>query len=606
MEIDAAYRALKDDRNSLLQNYCTKELVKHVLDRDYKQLEVDRERFRIEWIQNLHPNYNNTNRENPEEQPEYSSTAALAWMLIVQSAMLNDRLIQDMKETAAAKKLAMPACGDWPHYFLPNPCVEVRQAFKDYVAARWPIHVFALDPAVDEQNIADSLTLQREHQFALSLAFTSGRINANQFSRSARRLESQFDTINLNRTQVGFSHGDNIFGWRFTPRFQSPPTKGNLTTLFRDQLLGAPLLPQHSRKLDVGPRECIALVIMPSFVPYVNVEVASNWYCLDNPKHVLFNHVQSMNLSQTVQAIRKNECAVGDADRYRDGDLGRLVNRAEQLSARLPLQSMTAQVPVQTTLGGFEMFVNGTTDLAPELSGWYGAPGIDPNNDTTLFLVGDHFSVTQSKVLSGNRPVVDKKMISRQVMQVVVPAGAMETKNGCVQINVATPYGVSQDLLVPMVRPPKPPMAASATLSNSATIVYKKAGETTGDGKYKLELGEVVGKAGVFVQWPADAGGAPATVDLVFTFTYNDCPLDVTIGGIPSTGTQYHLDQNKLKSLVEKLFESLNRLGAFNDTTNPLKTPLVTKKITIVPVGAPDKAKPAANQIELKFECSIK
>ena len=462
MEIDAAYRALKDERNDLFQKFCTRELVKHVLDRDYKELENEREKFRDEWIQKLVAKQGGTNKENPEEQPEYSSSAALAWMLIVQSALLNDRLIQDMKETAAAKNKPLPNCGEWPHYFLPDPCAEVRLAFKEYVGLRWPIHVFALDPATDEQNIADSLTLQRESQFALSLAFTSGRINANQFTRFARRLESQYDTIALNRTQIGFSHGDNIFGWRFTPRFQSPPTQGNLKTIFRDQLLGASLHPQHTRKLEVGPRECVALVIMPSFVPYVNVEVASNWFCLDNPKHVLINHVRAMNLSETVQAIRTQQCAIGDSERYREGDLGRLVNRAEQLSARLPLQSMTAQVPVQTTLGGFEMFVNGTTDLAPELSGWYGAPGIDPNNATTLFLVGDHFSVTQSKVLAGTRPV-EHKMISRQVMQVTVPAGVMPTKNDCVQMNVATPYGVSQDLLVPYVKPPKAAPAQPAT-----------------------------------------------------------------------------------------------------------------------------------------------
>ena len=37
---------------------------------------------------------------------------------------------------------------------------------------------------------------------------------------------------------------------------------------------------------------------------------------------------------------------------------------------------MGVQIPYENTLGGFEMFNTGITDLAPELVGWYGAPGI--------------------------------------------------------------------------------------------------------------------------------------------------------------------------------------------------------------------------------------
>ena len=52
------------------------------------------------------------------------------------------------------------------------------------------------------------------------------------------------------------------------------------------------------------------------------------------------------------------------------------MTRVDQLDRELPLQSMRAMVPYENTLGGFEMFNTGVTDLAPELIGWYGAPGI--------------------------------------------------------------------------------------------------------------------------------------------------------------------------------------------------------------------------------------
>ena len=315
-----------------------------------------------------------------------------------------------------------------------------------------------------------------------------GRINANQFSRFARRLESEYETVDLNRTQIGFSHGDDVFGWRFYPRFQAPPVSGNISTLVRDNILGGPSRNRLLRgeRLEPGPRECVALVVMPSFVPNFTLEVATNWFGLANPKHKAFDHTQAMHLSRKVQAIRANNCTVTDAGRYRAGDLGRLVNRAEQLSARLPLQTLGGQVPTDGNLGGFELFVNGTSDLAPELYGWYGAPGIDRGKDTTLFLVGDHFSVTQSRVLVGNQEVTNKKLISRQVMQVTVPQSAIPTARGEIQVNVATPYGVSQDLLVPVANLPKPPVAVAA-LPNAAAVTYEKQGTNAGDGKFRLD-----------------------------------------------------------------------------------------------------------------------
>jgi hypothetical protein len=172
-------------------------------------------------------------------------------------------------------------------------------------------------------------------------------------------------------------------------------------------------------------------------------------------------------------------------------------------------------------LGGFEMFNSGVTDLGPSLSGWYGAPGIlipkpadgaaecdcaveygsstymypvpvgidettkRPTVDkskvegrymqcagtcqgTTLFLVGDRFSVHETKVIAGGR-CVPFSLLSRQIMQVTVPynVNAMPYKSDgavkrVVDVHVATPYGVSSHLLIPVVEPPQPPTAAAA------------------------------------------------------------------------------------------------------------------------------------------------
>src|SRR5262249_23320050 len=151
-----------------------------------------------------------------------------------------------------------------------------------------------------------------------------------------------------------------------------------------------------------------AVVMMPSFVPYATVETSSGWLplaghglsprSLDHTKH---ETADAMRASRHIKAIQNCSAQVADADCYRDGDLMRLMRRAEQLAARLPLQTMQVQVPYENTLGGFAMFSSGITDLAPELYGWYGEPGIRPDRETTLFLVGDHFSVHQTRVVAG-------------------------------------------------------------------------------------------------------------------------------------------------------------------------------------------------------------
>lgn len=594
-EIDAAYRFLSRPEHQVFwERFCTEEMARLVHTRNGSRLREERRAFRDMFAEvSESPRY----EASLEEQSEFSSTAGLVWALLVDAALLNERLMLDMKETAASKNVVLP-CDQWHPFYLPNPPAETRAVFAEYVKARWPVHVFALDPETNDQNIVDSLSTRREIQLALSIAFASGHLNANQFSRFVRRLDAQYETIALNRTQIGFSHGNDTFGWRFYPRFQTPGTRSNLVTIARDQVIGGPTTNQllRERRMEPGPRECTALVIMPAFISSVQLDVVSNWFGLANPKRKVFDHTQAMKLSRRVQALRTDGWAAHDSYKYRDGDHRLLLARAEQLSNRLPLQTMTTSVPTNDNLSGFELFSNGTSSLAPQLYGWYGAPGIVEGKETTLFLVGDYFSVSQSRVLIGNQPAKNKEMISRQVMKVVVPKEAIPRSDGKIQIHVATPYGVSQELLVNVVKPREQKRAAEPA---NVVVNYDKRGNRGTDGKFDLVNAEVPQRTFGRIGWPNNRAPSNGKVKLVFK--YKDCPIEMEKTG-QVYGDQIYFDNKVLEEIAAELFKQLKPFGPFSDDMNPLKDGFKTDSIYHMVSGSKVES---LNGLVLKFKCNI-
>jgi hypothetical protein len=451
-ELAGAQKLLQEPTNVELWGFCNQALVVAVRSHATESIRVQRDQFLALLAQK-------TNGSAPVSP----TIQALSWAWIVESALLTDQLMRDMKEAASAKGCAPPGPDPdqpWPveyDFFKPNPQHQAREAFKQYVSIRWPIHVFALDPVQQEQNIGSTFSGSREMQLALSVGFVNGQISAQDLMQYSRRVEFDAQTIDLNGTTVGFSNGENTFGWRFYPRFQTPEIQSNLMAFIQTVFTGGPNRNEllHERRLEPGIRECDAIVIMPSFVPYVSVDVSSNWFSLVNPRKKHLNAAYAMRLSRQVKEIQTCKSMVADGHCYRDGDVSRLYAKAQQLETRLPFQTMTVQVPYENTLGGFGMFNTGITDLAPELTGWYGAPSINPTASTTVFLVGDHFSVLQTAVIAGGQqlPTTAVQLLSRQVLQATIPGNTITTgTNGeqFVDVQLATPYGVTQHLMIPV------------------------------------------------------------------------------------------------------------------------------------------------------------
>lgn len=400
---------------------------------------------------------------------------ALAWGVVIEATLLNDLLVRDIRETTSNK--GCPPLGDaWLDYYHPTPSPQAKHTFNSYVTCRWPMYTFAVDPVTEQQNIQDTLSQRREMQLAMSLAFASGRITASQFTRFARRLEADYQTVDLNRTVVGFSHGDNTFGWRFYPRFQTPDIPGTLEVVGRDLLGGRPFNRDQElreRRLEPGQRECMALVIMPSFVPFAEVHISSSWFSLADPKHKNASTHDNVKMSRMIRSIEKCMPDHKHIDNYLPGEYNRLQAKASMLASRFPLQDMKFQVPYENTLGGFEFFNSGITDLVPQLRGWYGIAGYD-GKGVDVFLMGDNFSINNSIVVAGGKKIAPN-LLSRQVLQVYLPEGVavsadpdrQHSQSGAyVDIRLATPYGVGGPLRIPVLpQPPKEqPKAPAAPL----------------------------------------------------------------------------------------------------------------------------------------------
>ncbi len=430
----------KCDGESLWTRYCTPELAQAVNTHDAYFLVHKRQQF----MQDL----NGATR--------HSATATLAWAIIVDAARLNEHLIEDMQDLAKSKGCG---CSNVESMCFVGPVEtltpEAQEAFKQYVRCRWPIMVFALDPQAEQQNVAEQFSRSRELQVAVAVAVAAGNVSPSCAGNFMRRLETEIETISLNSTAVAFSHGDDAFGWRFYPRLQSPDSPGTLGA-FGQTLFGGPT-PDHDlrdRKLEPGIRTCNAVVIMPSFVPYVTIESRANWFGLTNPEKKELTLHDTMRISRSYQSIRQVLQPDAGGSRYRPGDVAQLSNALNQLEHRLPLQSVMVEVPYLNTLGSDELFKSGADGLGPQLRGWYGAPGIDPTGVTTLYLVGKKLSVTQTQIIAGGRSV-QFKMLSRNVLQISVPPGVQpleEPYSDLVDIQAAAPYSPSCHLLVPIIK----------------------------------------------------------------------------------------------------------------------------------------------------------
>ena len=544
-------------------------------------------------------------RENISQKP----IGALCWAIAVDAAVLDFALRVDARKVFEAKDLPCDALETVRFYHPPQVANDEGKAvFCEYVRQRWPIITFALDPVTDQQNIADSFNLKRDLQLAVSFAFATGQINFSQLNTFRRQIEQSSDTIALNRTVTGFANNNDTFGFRFSPRFQNPPSqKTNLAVIASQLISGGPGPNYQTRKskLEPGMRELTATLLIPTFLPTMRVNLAANWFKLTDPEHLIFHTARQMERGRRVQELRAAAAALCNAHEYRGADYRVLQSKLEQLEAMLPMQSRVIQLPFENSANGFDLFSEGATALVPELTGYSGVDVITApasssggsaastssstattaspppatfsvtslttppttatytiNGGTTsiadIFVFGKYISLLDSRVIAGGKSA-SFEVLSREVLHVQIPANVIATTTDdnktYIEVYVATPNGISNSLLVPYLpATPAPQVAYDVPTANQSIAFYYQWLPSADQSSHSLVATVDPGTKGLPITWDSNTGLAPKRIQVQFTAIVNNQNVVLTLQAAAGTQDDYTIDlQQFAVTLLKRL-----------------------------------------------------
>jgi hypothetical protein len=464
-----------------------------------------------------------------------SPLGPLCWAIAVDAGLLNERLQEDIRCQVGANGFTCKYAPDSIIFYLPpslantGPGITAAQVFQDYVKARWPLITFSLDPVVDQQNIADAYSLRRELQLAVAYAFSTGRISFNQLNRFQRRIEVDAEAIALNRTVTVFSRGNDTFGWRFTPRYQNPPPERTNFQAFGDLLLfnGPPRNYQvRNSKLERGQRELTAVIIMPSFLNRIRLDVDGNWFELTHPDQLRIPTHRMLRQSRRVKELL--ETPTGDDSRYRPEDVQHLATRLKRLEQMLPVQSIKVPVPYENALGGFELFGQGNAALVPKLIGFEGVDEIEEGQPADVVLYGKSISILETKVVAGGRlmPESGFDILSRQVIHIQIPKDVlptvMEDKKPFVEVYLATPNGISNRVLIPFKAKAAAGAGGELFKLGTPTVNLRASWVGLGGGPSGTLAGSILDTQTIDLTWAGDPTVIPGVIEVKFDFQTPD------------------------------------------------------------------------------------
>ncbi|WP_148596293.1 hypothetical protein [Aquisphaera giovannonii] len=401
---------------------------------------------------------------NMEDAPTLRKpvTDFLAFALRIQAAAVNKRLKQDMLDQDPELMKQVKLLKNTSFFDSQAPD-EVIGLFEKYVESKWPLRVYAIEPVIAQQNVADALSRRSQSTLELTGAGQIAPLKLLSSGAAAaglatdRKVAEDETAIRLNPTMVGFGAGESTFGWVFYPRIQTRARDRGLFTSIA--LLAKGELPDPSGKeqsIEPGQRECTALIVMPNFVPKLEFVTVANWFKTsetgDGQKSDL---EKSSTLSRRLVVAENALHNVKHERNLREEEYQIAMERLNQLKSLMPTQRLVVSVPYTGDNNDSRIFCSQGGQLRPMLMAWHGRPP-EQNTESSILIEGKNFSVHDTHVIAGGKPA-KAVLVSRNVLEVTISPDACPTQSedgrALLDINVATPNGVSNHLLLPMQPP---------------------------------------------------------------------------------------------------------------------------------------------------------
>ena len=340
--------------------------------------------------------------DDPERRRERVASM-LSFALQIQAAGISRRLKQDITDQEPTfKEEYLRGLS----FFEPEVSDEAFSAFQKYVNLKWPLRVYAIEPVIAQQNVADAFGRSKRSAFDLLAAGPMGPWRALVGIAADRRAADDETAIRLNPTMVGFGAGQNTFGWIFYPRLQTGAGKsGRLLTDVALLLNGRIVDPiGGDQSIEPGQRECTALIEMPNFVPKIEFISVANWFRTseagDGQKSELEKAaILSRKLTATETAL--NQAKKEGQCRPEEYEIA--MDRINQLKDMMPTQRLVVRVPSSGDHNDSRIFCSQSMQLRPMLVDWHGKPP-EPGEESTFIIEGRNFSVHDTHVIAGGKP----------------------------------------------------------------------------------------------------------------------------------------------------------------------------------------------------------
>ena len=258
---------------------------------------------------------------------------------------------------------------------------------------------------------------------------------------------------------VGFGAGQSTFGWIFYPRLQT--SRGRNGRLWTDLALllngRVPDPTGNDQSIEPGQRECTVLIEMPNFIPKIEFITVADWFRTSEA-----GDGQKSDLEKASVLGRKLVAANGRPQPRQDR--GPIPPRGIPDRRGSP---QAAQGPhAHPAPGGPGPLQRRPQRFADLLLARLAAPAVAPGlarqaarhaaRSRRSSWKGRNFSVHDTHVIAGGKPA-RSVLVSRNLLEVTIAKDASPTPsaNGTplLDINVATPNGVSNHLLINMAHP---------------------------------------------------------------------------------------------------------------------------------------------------------